>query len=140
MDNGKQQIHQKISNCSNNLIGEVLKVERLLSYIYFLHSSGLFLYISTFCNYIRTMNIWYITYYEHVLIIYLPHTNIAMLTDTVFGSVPVLDVDGKQLAQSNAIARYVAREVGTSTSTTHNIWMLILFSFDLLYADLTLFE
>jgi len=86
------------------------------------------------------MNIWYITNYEHVLIIYLPHTNIAMLTDTVFGSVPVLDVDGKQLAQSNAIARYVAREVGTSTSTTHNIWMLILFSFDLLYADLTLFK
>jgi len=31
---------------------------------------------------------------------------------TPFGQLPVLTVDGKKVAQSNTIARFIAREVG----------------------------
>lgn len=38
-----------------------------------------------------------------------------------FGQVPVLEVDGKHLAQSHAIARYIAREHGLA-GQPHDHW------------------
>ncbi|PIO71456.1 glutathione S-transferase protein [Teladorsagia circumcincta] len=38
--------------------------------------------------------------------------------DTPFGHIPMLEVDGKQLAQSHAIARYLARQFGYAGKNT----------------------
>ena len=37
---------------------------------------------------------------------------VAFYSDTPFGQMPVLEVNGKALAQTHAILRYVAKEVG----------------------------
>ena len=36
------------------------------------------------------------------------------ISEMKFGQIPILEVDGKQLAQSYTIARYLAREFGMS--------------------------
>ena len=37
---------------------------------------------------------------------------VAFYSDTPFGQMPVLEVNGKALAQTHAILRYMAKEVG----------------------------
>lgn len=47
-----------------------------------------------------------------ILILAYSSQNMYNITEMPFGLLPVLEIDGKQVAQSNAIARHLAKQYG----------------------------
>ena len=51
-------------------------------------------------------------YYFHTFCVVIYYNLSDVFTETPWGSLPILEVDGQVLSQSMAIARFVAREAG----------------------------